>query len=95
MAEVDKFIAFGKWLNLQIQYYQESLNGICANSDKPESLIRIKYGNLEAYRECMISFTELYNEPLEKWISGRLPDEEVEQKEKENAEDNESGSSDV
>lgn len=88
MSETDKLIAFGQWLAAQVQHYENVLTSACADVDKPETLIRLKYGNLEAFRECMIAFTELYNEPLENWRKDRLGIE----KENEDAEDNESGS---
>lgn len=79
-AEHSKMVLFGKWLTLQVRDYQAALNGACSDYKVKDALIRIKYGNLEAFGQCLSVFSELFEGDTDKWIKSYLAELEMTEK---------------
>lgn len=81
MSDHEKLATFGSWLTtLKIQKGNE-LYQMSVSTRHSESAIRVKAGQLEATQFILEAFTELYNEPLQKFRVERLgakPDGEEE-----------------
>lgn len=72
MSENEKLAAFGSWLTaLKIQKGNE-LYMMSVSARHSEASIRVKAGQLEATQFILDAFTELYSEPLQKFMEERM-----------------------
>lgn len=60
------FMAFGQFLTEQTVRYEAELYSACANDKLTIETIKRKYGQLEAYKYILQSYTELFNKGLNK-----------------------------
>ena len=72
MSEHEKLAAFGSWLTTMKLNYGNELYQMAINGNTSVDKIRVKAGHLEAAHFILEAFTELYNEPLQKFMEQRL-----------------------
>lgn len=81
MSELDKMMAFGRWLTERRLQFEAELCSLAIDRTKPIDALRIKAGHLEAATQILKAFTELYKGDLGKFMVeylGQSPEEEEE-----------------
>lgn len=78
MARIDDpaLIAFGQWLTERTVQLRAELLATCANDSLELPTVKRKYGQFEAFNECLKHLTELYEDGLEKFKANYLEEEE-------------------
>lgn len=76
MSDNDKLAAFGQWLTERTIQHEAMLYSACGGCKNPESLIRMKYGQLEALKTCLQAFTLLFEKDIENFRKEFMSEEQ-------------------